>query len=202
MHDPRLHPPQPYSALIFDCDGTLVDSAPVNERAWRQALATWDVDLAPGWYHRHMGLSADALLAALEAEIGRPLDRRIVHGAVIDALGWMAEDVRPHEPVAAVAWAHRGRTPMAVACGGSRWSVEGSLRATGLHQLFDVVVTRDDVCAGKPAPDVYLLACLRLDVRPADCVAYEDTDEGVAAATAAGLRVIDVRPVLAALRFG
>jgi HAD superfamily hydrolase (TIGR01509 family) len=62
--------------------------------------------------------------------------------------------------------------------------------------LFDALVTIEDVDRGKPAPDLYLLALNRLNVDPAECVAYEDTDEGVAAATSAGIRCIDVRPIL------
>ena len=196
MLDPRLHPVPPYSALIFDCDGTLVDSAAANEKAWQQALADHGVDLTPEWYQARTGLSADALLTALETETGEPLDRQAVRAAALDAFAWLVDTVLPHAPVAAIARANHGRVPMAVASGGARVSVEASLRTTGLHPLFTAIVTKDDVQHGKPAPDIYLLAAQRLGVRPAECVAYEDTDEGVAAALTAGMRVIDVRPAL------
>jgi beta-phosphoglucomutase-like phosphatase (HAD superfamily) len=196
MLDPRLQPVPPYSALIFDCDGTLVDSTSANERAWQQALADHGVELEPHWYLHRTGLSADALLTALEVETGQVLDRQAVHAAAQDAFGWLVDSVRPHSPVVAIAQANHGRVPMAVASGGTRLSVEATLQATGIHSLFEAVVTKDDVRHGKPAPDVYLLAAQRLGVRPGECVAYEDTDEGVGAALAAGMRVIDVRPCL------
>ncbi|GAA5054447.1 HAD superfamily hydrolase (TIGR01509 family) [Thermocatellispora tengchongensis] len=198
MLDPRLQPVPPYSALIFDCDGTLVDSAPANERAWRHALAAQGVELDSAWYHARTGLSADELLAALEAEIGRELDRQQAHAAALDAYDWLVDTVPPREQVVAVARADHGRVPLGVASGGSRERVLASLRAARIHTLFDVVVTKDDVPRGKPAPDVYLLAAERLRVRPGECVAYEDTDEGLAAALAAGMRVIDIRPALTA----
>lgn len=192
----RLQPPTPYAALIFDCDGTLVDTAAANESAWRTALAGWQVDLDPAWYQSRTGLSADRLLAELETETGAELDYRAVHAAALDAYQWLIHTITPHKTVSAVAEAHRGRVPMAVASGGARQAVEETLRVTGLRPLFDTVVTRDDVRYGKPAPDVYLLAARRLGVAPHACVAYEDTDEGVASALAAGMTVIDVRPSL------
>ncbi|MEU4533516.1 HAD family phosphatase [Streptosporangium sp. NPDC023825] len=192
----RLQPSTPYAALVFDCDGTLVDTAAANESAWRTALAGWQVDLDPAWYQARTGLSADRLLAELETETGAELDYQAVRAAALDAYQWLIPTVTPHQTVSAVAQAHRGRVPMAVASGGARQAVEETLRVTGLRPLFDAVVTRDDVRYGKPAPDVYLLAARRLGVAPHACVAYEDTDEGVASALAAGMTVIDVRPSL------
>ncbi|GLW08427.1 haloacid dehalogenase [Microtetraspora sp. NBRC 13810] len=197
MLDPRLQPVPPYSALIFDCDGTLVDSGPANEKAWRQALADWGIELDTAWYRERTGLSADLLLAELEALTGEPLDRAAVRAAMLDAFGWLVDTVLPQAPVVAIARANHGRVPLAVASGGTRAAVEASLRAAGVQELFPIVVTKDDVARGKPAPDVYLLAAERLGTRPGECVAYEDTDEGMTAALAAGMRVIDVRPSLA-----
>ncbi|MEV4872808.1 HAD-IA family hydrolase [Streptomyces syringium] len=68
------------------------------------------------------------------------------------------------------------------------------LSATGLEGLFDVVVTREDVARGKPAPDLFTEAARRLGVRPARCLVVEDADEGLAAARAAGMDAVDVRP--------
>ncbi|GAA4586212.1 fructose-1-phosphate/6-phosphogluconate phosphatase [Planotetraspora phitsanulokensis] len=200
MHDPRLQPVPPYSALIFDCDGTLVDSGPAHERAWRQALADSGVELDLDWYRERTGLSADVLLAELEEETGKPIDHAVVEAAAVDAFGRMLDLVLPNEPVVAVARDNHGQVPLAVASGGSRRAVEVSLRAIGVYPLFDAVVTRDDVSRGKPAPDIYLLAAERLGVCPGDCLVYEDTDEGMAAARAAGMRVIDVRPAPSSAR--
>ncbi|WP_371780093.1 HAD family hydrolase [Streptosporangium subroseum] len=196
MLDQRLQPVMPYTALVFDCDGTLADTLSANENAWRTALAGWDVELDPAWYRARTGLSGDRLLAELETETGAELDYAAVRAAALDAYQWLIHTVTPHRQVSAIAEAHRGRVPMAVASGGARQAVEETLRVTGLLPLFDAVVTRDDVRHGKPAPDVYLLAARLLDVDPHACVAYEDTDEGVNSALAAGMKVIDVRPSL------
>ena len=86
----------------------------------------------------------------------------------------------------------RGRVPMALASNSSRQLVSTALSTAGLTDAFDAIVTADDVDAGKPAPDIYLLACERLGVRPEDSLALEDSPSGIAAAKAAGLACIAV----------
>ena len=82
---------------------------------------------------------------------------------------------------------------MSVASNGVRANVEATLVGTKLRSLFDYVVTADDVKHGKPAPDVYLEAARRMQVDPASCVVFEDSDEGLEAAHRAGMRGIDIR---------
>ncbi|MGV9385443.1 hypothetical protein ACWDRB_57235 [Nonomuraea sp. NPDC003707] len=76
-----LNPDPPYAALIFDCDGTLLDTAAANESAWRTALGKWDIELDSGWYRARTGLPADALMAELTAETGREFDHAAVRVA-------------------------------------------------------------------------------------------------------------------------
>jgi HAD superfamily hydrolase (TIGR01509 family) len=102
--------------------------------------------------------------------------------------------LEPFEHVLAVARAHHGRVPMAIVSGGPRAAVLASLNAVGIADLFDLVVTADDVATGKPAPDAYLKAIADLGVEAAACVAYEDTASGMASARGAGIPVVlDVR---------
>jgi HAD superfamily hydrolase (TIGR01509 family) len=90
---------------------------------------------------------------------------------------------------------HDRGIPLAVASNSPRWLVEAALSSAGLEDLFAVVVTADDVDHGKPAPDLYLLACARLAADPARSVAFEDSPTGVASARAAGLFVVGVPSV-------
>jgi HAD superfamily hydrolase (TIGR01509 family) len=80
--------------------------------------------------------------------------------------------------------------PVAVASSAHRAVIDIALEATGLDVVFAVVVSSDEVDAGKPAPDVYLLAAERLGIRPADCLVVEDSLNGVRAARAAGMTVV------------
>ena len=191
--------PQPFSALIFDCDGTLVDTAPAHLAAVRAAIKPQGHQMPRDWYMARAGLTPDALLDALEAEAeslgnpATPLDRTMIFARYNVLFHESLQHLREIETVASLARLWHGRVPMAVASNGRRANVEASLGATGLLPLFDVLVAAEDVAAGKPAPDVFLESARRLGVEPAGCVVLEDSDEGLAAAQAAGMRSIDVR---------
>jgi HAD superfamily hydrolase (TIGR01509 family) len=81
-----------------------------------------------------------------------------------------------------------------VASGGGGIVVRAGIDATGLAHLFDTVVTREDADRGKPAPDLFLEAARRLGVPAQRCLVVEDAEEGLAAARAAGMHAVDVRP--------
>jgi HAD superfamily hydrolase (TIGR01509 family) len=88
-------------------------------------------------------------------------------------------------------------TPVALATSTAREQTLAQLEASGLSDRFPTIATGDEVVSGKPAPDIYLLAASRLDRAPAACVALEDSEPGVEAARAAGMRVIMVPDLVA-----
>jgi len=97
-------------------------------------------------------------------------------------------------PVVAIARDAKAKgLPIAVASSGVKPTVHGHLKQHGIFDLFDAVVTCEDVSSGKPAPDLYLLAAEKLGVDPARCTAYEDALLGIASAKKAGMDVVDVR---------
>lgn len=182
-----------HAAIIFDCDGTLVDSMPVHYEAWILTLRRYGLDLSEdefyalgGWptlqvaehVIKRAGLDLDIAAIAIEKE--SEFER---HLHLVEAI----------PPVIAVAHDHHGKIPLAVATGGMRHICEGLLKSADLRHLFETVVTCEDVTRHKPAPDIYLEAARRLQVQPELCLAYEDTDPGIAAAQNAGMQVIDVR---------
>jgi HAD superfamily hydrolase (TIGR01509 family) len=96
------------------------------------------------------------------------------------------------DEVAEFAKSLRGKMPIAVASGGSRYVVEKTLKLLDCSDWFDEVVTADDVVNGKPAPDIFLKAAEMLGVAPEKCLVIEDAPPGVIAAQAAGMQVISV----------
>ena len=190
--------PTPFRALIFDCDGTLVDTAPAHFYAITEALKLQGHTMERDWYMARAGLTPDALLDAQETAVAAagqvlPLDRSTVFATYNDHFRAGLPLLREVETVASLARAWHRKVPMSVASNGRLANVQASLRATGLLSLFDLIVSADDVAHGKPAPDVFLEAARQMRVAPADCVVLEDSDEGLRAAQAAGMRAIDVR---------
>ena len=188
-----LTPAEPFSALIFDCDGTLAETAPLHYHACSNAMATFGAVMPRPWYMARVGLSLVELMAAFEADFGVRLDPQAVRLAAVPFYAGGFAKVREVTAVTAVARRYAGRVPMAVASGGHRDNVENTLRALGLAGLFAAVVTIEDVGHGKPAPDLFLQAARRLRVPPAACVVFEDTDQGLEAARRAGMAARDVR---------
>ena len=191
--------PLPFDGLIFDCDGTLVDTAPAHYNAIRLALETQGHSMAEAWYMARTGLTPDALLdehevrAAAEESSSPPLDRAEVFRTYNSHFQASLHLLREVAAVAKLAREWNGRVPLWVATNGRRANVEASLRVTGLLPLFGGIVSADEVPRGKPAPDVFLETARRMNLEPAACIVLEDSDEGLAGAQAAGMRCLDVR---------
>jgi len=179
------------AGVVFDCDGTLVDSEPLAGEAWRRTVTPYgytvtDEDLAAcigiPYARTHAYLAERVALpdaAALWPELSRELfaliDARLVPFAdAVDALAELRE---------------RG-VRVAVASSSPRERLDRTLARVGLS--FAVTIAGDEVEHGKPAPDMFLLAAERLGVAPARCVAVEDSPPGVAAGRAAGMPTLGV----------
>lgn len=183
-----------FDGLIFDCDGTLVDTAPAHYKAVQYALQRHAMSMPAPWYFARTGLSPDAMLTAFEADFQPLAESREDFGAAYRKAFQTSMDAMEEVAVVAdVARTWKGRVPMAVASNGQKENVRGTLRAVGLLDLFEDVVAIEDVKQGKPAPDVYLEAARRIGIVPERCIVLEDTEEGLAAGRAAGARVIDIR---------
>jgi sugar-phosphatase len=179
------------AAILFDCDGVLVDSAASVERAWRGWAAARGLDADDVMAIAHGRRTEDTLRElGFSADLAVEVDR--VEGAEIAD----TSDVTVF-PGAAAALATLPPEAWAVVTSGTRGLATARLAAAGLP-LPAVLVTADDVAAGKPDPEGYLEAARRLGVPPADCLVIEDAPAGVQAALAAGMRVVALQTTHAA----
>src|SRR5208282_6217797 len=168
-----LNPPEPYSAIIFDCDGTLVDSTRLYFRAWNTLFKSHGAEIP--WFAARLGCSWPQIFDEFQKECGIFLDAAAALQRFNRAYRDEIDTLCAIEIIADVARSHFGQTPMAVASGGTREIVEATLLAANLLDLFDAVVTIEDVRErGKPAPDIFLEAARRLRVRPNECTVFED----------------------------
>ncbi len=180
------------AAIIFDCDGTLVDSESMQAKALQKGLAQSGVDIdLEEIKRRTTGVDNPTVLKNIEAERGLRLPADLEAQIEELALGLVSEGIQAIDGAVEVVQAlARANLPLAVASNSSRELVVAMLAAVDLIAPFHGrIATRDLVEAPKPAPDVYLMAARLLAVSPERCLAVEDSPTGVISARRAGMSV-------------
>ncbi|HET7038132.1 MAG TPA: HAD family phosphatase [Thermomicrobiaceae bacterium] len=184
----------PLEAAVFDLDGLLVDSEPVQIAAWEEFLAGHGHTLDPELLGRLFGLRVRDTSRVLVDELRLPLSPdEVFAGREAIFFRLLEAGVRPMPAAVETVRALGARgLRLGLATSGHRRYADLVLGGLGLIGAFAVEVTGDEVARGKPAPDIYLLAAARLGVPPAACLALEDAPFGVAAAVDAGMRCLAV----------
>ena len=188
-------------AVIFDFDGVLVNSEPLHFRTLREILLPEGIDIDEDEYVATYLAYDDrgAIRLALERH-GIPFDADRVEGiaqrkaAIFDAA---VADVPFFPGVRQLLAGLAAEIPLAIASGALHGEIEAILHAGGLLPVFHAIVGADDVSRGKPHPEPYLTAMARLEthaprLRPEECLVFEDSMPGIAAARAAGMIVVAV----------
>lgn len=183
-----------FQAVVFDMDGLLIDSEPVQVEAWEAFLATHDRALTRQLLHRMYGLRIwdTARLLIDELALGMTVDEvvqerddlffQLLPGRLLPMPG-AGETVRGLRQLG-----YR----LALATSGHRRYVDVVLRELDLTGSFEAEVTGDMVERGKPAPDIYLAVARRLDLPPGACLALEDAPNGVISAKDAGMACLAI----------
>lgn len=188
-------------ALVFDCDGTLLDTMPIYYESWKRTCQEVGLEFPLERFYSTAGMPVVDIFRILIEEQNKqhnlcPIDcesRKKQHHANVESEGWVAG---PIDAVVQIATNYHGKIPMAVASSGWRDHVIKGLERIGILHLFDTVVTADEeeVKRGKPHPDIFLVAAKRLGVDPAFCIGFEDADFGIEALNSAGyMYTSDVR---------
>ncbi|MCB0214549.1 MAG: HAD-IA family hydrolase [Anaerolineae bacterium] len=183
--------------IIFDADGTLIDTMPAHYMAWEQTAQLFGGHISETLFYELAGVPSRRIVEILNEKFGYSWDpdEFAEHKESI-YINTFLPQVKIIEPVVNIAKAYKGRMPLAVGTGATQEVVQAALNITGINYLFDAVVGADDVEHGKPAPDTFLEAARRLGVEPHYCLVYEDSDLGLKAAESAGMTHVDVRPYL------
>ena len=166
---------------------------PVHREVWQQIFARYSFAITDEWWDDWANVALLPFVREANPQ-ATPEDADALNDEAtvlyLDAL----HRIDPLEHVIQVARDHHGTVPLAVVTGGYRDVVVPTLDAAGITGLFDIIVTADDVLRSKPAPDLYLLAMQRLSADPLRCLAYEDSEIGMASARDAGIgRIVDIR---------
>jgi mannitol-1-/sugar-/sorbitol-6-/2-deoxyglucose-6-phosphatase len=192
MNKPHSICPQ---AIIFDMDGTLVDT----ERLWQQVESAWLVTYGTAYdpirHHPLIGLAMPEYVAGMKRVYGLSGDvvslRHELEGRLLHVI--QTQTVVKTGVNELLAWVQTQGLAFAVASNSPRNIIEATLGSQpNWHDLFQVVCSADDVPQGKPAPDIYLYAAAQLGVKPEHCIAIEDSYNGVRAAIRAKMTCMAV----------
>ena len=178
-------------AVVFDLDGVLLDS----EQVWDEARRQFTLEAGGRWHagaqRAMMGMSSPEWSRYMREELGVDLPPEAISDEVVRRLDALYRRELPLLPGAREAVETLAAScPLGVASSSNRPLIELVLELAELGRYFRAVVSSEEVPRGKPAPDVYLEAARRLDVDPARTTAVEDSENGIHAAKAAGMRVV------------
>ena len=175
-----------YTAVIFDCDGTLVESGEAHFQSFRTAVRAQGYDLERDWYDQRKGFDRLSLLSAFSAETSVPLDISLAARQSIEAFISATTAISPIAETGKLVRILAGNYPMAVGTNAEIEVATASLLAVGLSNYFTSIVSISDGYPAKPAPDIFFQAAQQLGVSSARALVFEDSLEGVSAAIAAG----------------
>ncbi len=179
--------------MVFDLDGVLVDS----EAVWDDVRKRFTEENGGHWHdgatRDMLGMSSVEWSRYVRDRLGVDLEPEEISRAVADRVADLYREKLPLLPGAVEAVKTlSAEWPLGLATSSNRHVIDLFLELAGLADAFQATVSSEEVGAGKPAPDVYLAAASRLELDPADCVAIEDSTNGIRSAHAAGMAVIAV----------
>jgi beta-phosphoglucomutase len=182
-------------AVLWDLDGTLVDSEEFHWQSWHDTLAREGLSITREQFLDSFGMKNDPIMrtwlgagytperSVRLAEAKEADYRRMVTAYGLQPKPWAKEWLTD---------LHADGWKQAIVTSAPAANAEVMLRALGLASLFDTVVTADDVSHGKPDPEVFLMAASRLGVEPARCIVVEDAMAGIEGARRAGMKSVGI----------
>ncbi|SMY33634.1 Phosphorylated carbohydrates phosphatase [Photobacterium malacitanum] len=184
-----------YSAAIFDMDGLLLDTEKVCMAAFQQTCIEMDIPFKRDIYLNIIGRNQAGIKPIIEQGYGDSLNYAAFHPR------WMQHyhAVVEHQAIpvkkgviALLTWLQAQNIAMVVATSTHNALAHKKLHLAGLSQYFSHITSGDEVVNGKPAPEIYLLAAQRLNLKPQQCLAFEDSNNGVKAAVAANMTTLQI----------
>ncbi len=191
---PLKLPGGPFAAYLFDCDGTIADSMPLHFVAWKKVLDEWNCAFEEKQFYAWGGKPIAEIIDSLNQAHGLSMPVEALCRRKEDLYFALLPQLKAVPEVLEHVEAQHGKIPLAVVSGSTRQSVEASLTTLGILQKFQTLVCAGEYQNSKPHPEAFLKAAEKLSVPPSACLVFEDTDLGVQAAEAAGMKWVKVPP--------
>ena len=181
------------AAVVFDCDGLLMDTEPCWSVAETEVFARRGLGFGPEQKAMVIGRTLEDAGERMARAFGEPGQGSAIG---IELLGLVAQVIGQQAEAKTGAWdlvtLIAARVPVAVASNSPRSLLDVALQRGGFDGVFAVSIAADEVSRAKPAPDMYLESCAALGQAPETCLAFEDSMTGLRSAIAAGLRTVGV----------
>lgn len=181
-----------YQGLIFDMDGTLIDTMPAHLEAWGKTAQHFGFPFSKEWLHSLGGMPSYKIAAEVNKQYGLTLDPQAVSHFKMDVFASLDESGEPIGCTVELLNHFYGQKKLAVGTGSQRKSALRLLTKANLIDKLDAVVTATDVDNHKPNPDTFLKAAHDIALAPTQCVVFEDTKLGLQAAHAASMDCVMV----------
>lgn len=188
----EIHPKA--KALIFDLDGTLSDSLPVHIASWHAVCKKLNCIFDERIVVEMTGMPTISFAERIKKEQNLSINAEEIVSMKQQEFWKNINNIKPHGAVIELMKNAHGKIPMAIGTGASRTSAMLQMKELMIDDLFDVIVTADDVDRHKPEPETFLKCAELLNVEPQYCQVFEDGELGMQAAQSAGMLLTDVRP--------
>ena len=185
--------PKGVKGLIFDLDGTILDSMPLHHDGYNHALAPYGVHYPKDTFESRGGIPTKDTMRMIQKDYdieGFALEEALEAKRLFVETN--LERIELIDPVFEIIKIYHGRLPMAVGTGSNRKIVDEMFERFSLGKYINHVVTATEVTHFKPHPETFLKCAGLIEVDPEDCVVFEDGKPGMLAAVAAGMKVVDV----------
>lgn len=183
-------------ALIFDIDGTLVDTMEIHYKAWEKMFALQGFSYPREVFYELAGIPTYKIVPILNERYNLKLDPEETMNEKEKYFMELFSAVKEIKVVSDIARKYHGVLPMSLGTGGRKDIAQMTMETVGLSKYFDIMVAAEDVTHHKPAPDTFLRCAELMGVEPQFCQVFEDGELGLQAARTAGMIATDVRPYL------
>lgn len=181
-----------YEALIFDLDGTLINSMPWHNQAWKETFAENGVHIDDQFLDETMGMASVRIVDIVNKRDGLELDPKTISKSKRARYLKNVEKVDVVKEVVEIVKRYHGVKPLGIITGSSHEVVDQLLPKLKIHHYFDSIICSDDTVAGKDSTEPYLLASKQLGISLEQSIFFDDGDVGLKGAKLSGMKVVHV----------